>query len=323
MFLNTNKENIDFHMIEDRNISIDVIKGILILFVIIGHLLLGTLNENIFRFLIYAFHMPLFFFISGYLINVEKQKHLSLLGIIAKYFRRMLLQWIIALCVFTFLAYYPNLNIGSIGAYIVKPYYHLWFVPTLFVFIMFLWIILKFKNEYVLLCLIGIVSALLYASNAIVISMANGIRFEYFVWFALGIVSRKYYNKKFNIQNINKKIVWGGVFLINALIMLPLFYFHEDARGCYMKYFMVAYCLYLCLFVVLPYIINEKNTFRNKVLEKIGRNSLEIYLWHMLPIFFLKKYLVENIYIYYLIGFSVLFIFIFIFYIIACFNKKQ
>lgn len=51
---------------------LDNIKGLLIILVVIGHAIqycLPTYEMNIaFRF-IYSFHMPLFFFVSGYLAN--------------------------------------------------------------------------------------------------------------------------------------------------------------------------------------------------------------------------------------------------------------
>lgn len=40
--------------------GIDFIKGCLILFVIAGHILQGSLSENPARYMIYGFHMPLF-----------------------------------------------------------------------------------------------------------------------------------------------------------------------------------------------------------------------------------------------------------------------
>ena len=44
-----------------RNRSIDAIKGILIFLVVIGHVLPGSLDENVIRYVIYSFHMPAFF----------------------------------------------------------------------------------------------------------------------------------------------------------------------------------------------------------------------------------------------------------------------
>ena len=42
-------------MMHQRNYSIDTIKGFLILCVVIGHVLLGTLDENIVRWVIFMF----------------------------------------------------------------------------------------------------------------------------------------------------------------------------------------------------------------------------------------------------------------------------
>lgn len=51
--------------------SVDIVKGGIIA-VMLGHIFLGSAEESIPRYLIYAFHMPLFFFVSGYLLNIEK-----------------------------------------------------------------------------------------------------------------------------------------------------------------------------------------------------------------------------------------------------------
>lgn len=53
--------------IKSRDIAVDVAKGIGILLVILGHL------KNPLMDFIYAFHMPLFFFVSG--MFVKKDYH--------------------------------------------------------------------------------------------------------------------------------------------------------------------------------------------------------------------------------------------------------
>ena len=50
-----------------RNPAIDVVKGMLILLVIAGHLVPGSLTDSLARHLIYGFHMPLFIGLAGYL----------------------------------------------------------------------------------------------------------------------------------------------------------------------------------------------------------------------------------------------------------------
>ena len=49
-----------------REINIDVLKGLGIIFVMLGHMVGIGFYEDIYVY-IYSFHMPLFFFISGYL----------------------------------------------------------------------------------------------------------------------------------------------------------------------------------------------------------------------------------------------------------------
>ena len=63
---------------KERKLYIDVIKGFAILCVVVGHVLefcFGDVNANYKNPLyvaIYSFHMPLFAFISGILLNIKK-----------------------------------------------------------------------------------------------------------------------------------------------------------------------------------------------------------------------------------------------------------
>ncbi|WP_447883914.1 acyltransferase family protein [Serratia fonticola] len=55
-------------MVKVRNLSFDLVKGFLIIFVITGHILPGSASEGI-RGAIYYFHMPLFLGITGYFVR--------------------------------------------------------------------------------------------------------------------------------------------------------------------------------------------------------------------------------------------------------------
>lgn len=67
-----------------RQDRIDVLKGILILLVVIGHILPGTLQENFARYFIYSFHMPVFFAVSGYLVSIDRLRESKPLQFIKK-----------------------------------------------------------------------------------------------------------------------------------------------------------------------------------------------------------------------------------------------
>ena len=77
-------------MAENRNIALDIAKGIGILLVIVGH---TAGMKHICQELIYSFHMPLFFIIAGYLYHRQDIKTLFV-----KSAKRLLLPWIVALC---------------------------------------------------------------------------------------------------------------------------------------------------------------------------------------------------------------------------------
>ena len=83
-------------MEQKRNDSIDFVKGVLIIFVILGHVVLGTISGNLIRGVIYSFHMPLFLFVSGYMINLDRLMSQSFNDLFSKYWDRMLKAWLVA-----------------------------------------------------------------------------------------------------------------------------------------------------------------------------------------------------------------------------------
>ncbi|WP_367118171.1 acyltransferase family protein [uncultured Clostridium sp.] len=58
--------------IKTRLNFIDILKGIAIVLVVLGHILYN--QNNLIRIWLYSFHIPLFFIISGYLLNFKKDK---------------------------------------------------------------------------------------------------------------------------------------------------------------------------------------------------------------------------------------------------------
>lgn len=53
---------------------VDIVKGIAILAMITGHSLTGAPGENLLTLLIYSFHMPIFFIMSGFTTKIQKDK---------------------------------------------------------------------------------------------------------------------------------------------------------------------------------------------------------------------------------------------------------
>lgn len=70
------------------------------------------------------------------------------------------------------------------------------------------------------------------------------------------------------------------------------------------SFFQLPLCLGLCIFGFLPVIVSDK--VRIPVLELWGRKSLEIYLWHVIPILVLKHFYQSDTSTYYILTFVIL-----------------
>lgn len=76
-------------------------------------------------------------------------------------------------------------------------------------------------------------------------------------------------------------------------------------------------CMFLCTFGIIPLI--NSNKVKSVIFEFWGRNSMEIYLWHVIPIIVLKTLFSNTEPLYY----AVSFILIVIFSIISFFITKR
>lgn len=164
-----------------RNHLIDLIKGLLILLVIVGHFLPGTLSDNPARYAIYSFHMPAFFYISGMLYS----GHTSL----KQYGLRLGIPWLVAVQVYYVLLNYRTLSFASYLRSYVVPYYYLWFV----VGFLFCVIVIKLCKENKLFLLIlsiilSFLSVTLKGNEFFVWKFVNyTIRPQYLIFFTIGL----------------------------------------------------------------------------------------------------------------------------------------
>jgi len=122
----------------ERNQAFDATKGFLIILVIMGHVLLGSISENLGREVIYFFHMPIFLAITGYFTK-RTLINKSIAEILLKYKYRMILPFIYAFAFYTTLALIrihisEGLEIKHFTYRILYPFYHLWYVPAVIIF---------------------------------------------------------------------------------------------------------------------------------------------------------------------------------------------
>lgn len=286
----------------DRCSSIDYIKGCLIFTVIVGHVLLGSLDANLFRYIIYSFHMPAFIFMSGYLLNIEKIRLLRIDQLFGKYWQRMLLPWVIAWVVYTAIDVYGKLSLDAVLNNVITPFYHLWYIPSLFMMITIVWIAFRHFNseKTITLLLLFLVGILLFNLSNTSYSIGSAWNCRMLPFFILGIASKRL------LTNISKS---GGV--ISTLVFLAVVISVNLVMGqtalFFRTYIMLPLAAFLCTFGLLPMIQNT--LLHNKVLEYWGRQSLHIYLWHVLPILVLKQVFAGNEIAYYSASFTLIVLF--------------
>lgn len=153
---------------KDRIEYIDIAKGLGIILVIIGH---SHCPEEIRKF-IYFFHMPFFFFISGFLISRARRFHEFLIDriryILVPYY---LLAFISIVFSFFISRHYGNnldvtnaiLNVFKMGFGMkadLETIYNgpLWFLPCLFYVQVFGYLILKIENDLTKMLIVIILS---------------------------------------------------------------------------------------------------------------------------------------------------------------------
>lgn len=183
-----------------RNKTVDILKAIAIIAVVIGHIP-GILypqdyEKNFIFKLCYSFHMPLFIFLSGYVINVEGgvQKY----SLIKRYYR-LLIPWLTWTCIGKLVSLDFRIDIQQI--FISPPY---WFLINNFLSFLLLFLAVKIvtPTKINLLFLYLFVGVLYFFQKSEL--LYSILRF--FPFYVSGIYVRRLKVKKENIYENLKKL---------------------------------------------------------------------------------------------------------------------
>jgi fucose 4-O-acetylase-like acetyltransferase len=281
---------------------IDTARGLGILLVVLGHVD-PPINWTIF---IYTFHMPLFFFLSGYLFSINKH---NTLGIFLRNKSRTLLIPYFSFSILS-LAFSIGLSIFSSGDFnILKSllgiFYSngingwmnyniaLWFLTCLFVVeTMFYFIAKKVKNLKLLFFFVVMFSVLGYMDSLympIRLPWSIDISFSAIVFFGLGFLSKKYEFDKILFENkafffIIPLLVtsWFVKDMINNNYIIDMNY---NKLNHYYNFYIPAICGIL-FFIIFSSII------KSNFLVYLGKNSLIILASH-LPIITLARWVIN------------------------------
>lgn len=192
-----------------RTAWIDLLKGIAIMFVVLGHNPLTTTYPKIFN-VIFSFHIPLFFFISGYLFNLD----LAGRDICKKRFNSLIKPYIFTVgfisLIYILVKSRPSLlwyilwGVYGNGPNLPKTVLHLWFLPNLFLVTLLTWLLFR----YVRLIKTFIVFQFLLIAAFLVLGF-------------LGI--HLFWNLKMPLFITNFFMADGNQFLVNGLLNNPAY----------------------------------------------------------------------------------------------------
>lgn len=285
---------------------IDSLKGMVIVLVVIGHLstipsglIFSKLNQYI-----YSFHMPLFFFISGYLFNFEKYANVEKTYLMKRSFSLIIPYFFFSIIAYIFYIimdwlYQPQTQnielfgkgvffnlyavICSANGYLIDT--PLWFLPCLFITeILFFMSIKHFKQNYKLLALIIIFSLTGFLYNIYIpLRMPWGIDISLTgtVFYSAGYFFRRKYEDIFFKKSY--------VFILFLLLTHITLSFINPKVDMYKLIYNNYFFFYLSAFSgIFFYIYIFKMIKPLKALQFYGKNSLIILGLHYLIISTLK-----------------------------------
>lgn len=289
---------------ENRNLQIDILKGILIIFVILGHISKMPYFD--------WFHMPLFFMISGYLLKVPEKGKCGLW--IAKRAKTLLIPYVSYYFLFLLLEYrkiglVDIKNLIFSGKSLVGIFGVWWFPVCLLISSSILVNIVNYISEkWIYLVLVGLYLGAIIISN--VIKVTDSLLLFFVPWnldvcmLSIPYMAIGYYYKK-NEPVIREKILKTGSFAA-AFLGMGIFIV-MDLQGIFQYTFKMKYSEYtnfilpllipvaafVVLYKVAEWIIENR---LQCVLTELGKISLVLMYEHNFVISHVKPYLmVDNV----------------------------
>ena len=224
--------------------------------------------------LIYIFHMPLFFSISGYLFVENCREKYNIRKIINKKFKRLIVPAIIVgliyvlpiryICNYT--PYEENTLIYNILFNIILGLDngHLWYCYSLFIIFVVSYFIESISNKYIKIFIVLLISFIGQFIPTYIGSALNNL-----IWFYLGFLIKKaHLNKSYNIALL--------LISITSIILYFICYYIEPQ---YYNYIQILLKYFVCI-AIIPLIYNVIPNKNNNLIEKISDSSYGIYLFH-------------------------------------------
>lgn len=273
---------------------IDMAKGYGMIAVIIAHICSGPLHEWI-----YTFHMPLFFFLSGYVFSNKDKFDVF----IKKKAKSLLIPYFslgIPMVVFKVLfnLYQNAFNIDSTIELVKnfmfqKRQWTLWYIACLFFLNIFFYLITKFAKNNILRALIVVsmtfVGLVYYKSGGTPLPWNIDVCFTAVTFFFVGNIFKQFKDKTEKV--LSKNSISILLFVVFGLINVVFGYLNIKTTGKGLEMFYSEYAnpifTYISAFAGIFAVIIFSRFFTIKPIRYIGENSLIYYAWHqtiMIPV---------------------------------------
>lgn len=266
---------------------------------------------NFFKSLLYTFHMPVFFALSGALFknSLNNRRINNYKELIIKKSKRLLIPFVLVIFLYsTPIKYLSGYFIDSknilkdilLGQVLLQGNNYLWFLPTLFFEFLIIWIVKDKindkKKKIIFLISFAIINVF---GNLIKINLISNILL-YLIYFYIGYCFEEYrneFNKEID-KNSRMNNLAKVIFIVSILIIFNLYY--SISEGLLFK--IIKYPLKLIMGVLgiymvylISYKLSKTTIVTNGVIKKINKCSFGIYLYSD-PLNYLILYITYNIF---------------------------
>jgi len=261
---------------------IDIAKGYGIILVIFAHLNNWTFNNYI-----YSFHLPLFFFLSGYVFKsndnfldfiLKKTK-----GLIVPYF-------LLGIPTVIFTSLYNLKGVGGLKYYslqllIQKRQFTIWFLACLFILNILFYFVEKYLKKDIYIVVASIVCVIFglyyYQNGGKELPWNFDVCFTAMPFFAAGFIFKRKSEKIDKIIKSNNYLLYIIVFTVLNLLLT---YFNIKLSGSTLEMYFNVYgkplLTYPAAFFGIFAVILISKKFEFKLIKYVGRNSLLYFAWH-------------------------------------------
>ena len=285
---------------------IDMMKGFAMTLVILGHI---SYTPYSLKILIYIFHIPLFFFLSGFTLNVKKYN--NFISFFIKKFKNIMIPYFLlnmGVFIFKSIILQPEGILKIDILYFIKAliladrlhiYYQLWFLPSLFLSELVSYFIVKFSNDFkkwtlsffflLILCYLGRQA---YLNDYYLIWSLDTVPYATIFILSGYIVKSNIHNvsrllkKRYFIPAVTTTILIGILNYKLTNTMVDLYYQDVNYWPLYFRSGFLGIWSTIILF---------KNIRTIKTIQKIGENTLIYYAVHSPIVLYILNIIFEQL----------------------------